>query len=119
MDEQHRLESSAELTHLRGLETGVQNGAYGQGLFLKATMPRMIFRGNFDHVTFALKLARKDVGLATELGREIGVPLPIANLVEQDLLEAFVHGLAEKDSTAAFTIQEERAGIKVRDNPTK
>jgi 3-hydroxyisobutyrate dehydrogenase len=70
-------------------------------------------------VTFALKLARKDVGLATELGREIGVPMPIANLVEQDLLEAFVHGLAEKDSTAAFTIQEERSGVKVRDNSAK
>jgi len=103
----------------QALLTGVQNGAYGQGLFLKATMPRMIFKGNFDHVTFALKLARKDVGLATELGREIGVPMPIANLVEQDLLEAFVHGLAEKDSTAAFTIQEERAGVKVRDGSAK
>jgi 3-hydroxyisobutyrate dehydrogenase-like beta-hydroxyacid dehydrogenase len=103
----------------QALLTGVQNGAYGQGLFLKATMPRMIFKGNFDHVTFALKLARKDVGLATELAREIGVPMPIASLVEQDLLEAFVHGLAEKDSTAAFTIQEERAGVKVRDNSSK
>jgi len=88
-------------------------------MFLKATMPRMIFKGNFDHVTFALKLARKDVGLATELAREIGVPLPIANLVEQDLLEAFVQGLAEKDSTAAFTIQEKRSGVAVRDNSGK
>ena len=30
----------------------------------------MIFKGNFDRVTFALKLARKDLGLATELARE-------------------------------------------------
>src|SRR5215472_7968917 len=28
-DEQHRLESPAELAHLRGLETGVQNGTQG------------------------------------------------------------------------------------------
>jgi len=30
-----------------------------------------------------------------------------------------VHGLAEKDSTAAFTVQEQRAGVKVRDNSSK
>ncbi|HKV54351.1 MAG TPA: NAD(P)-dependent oxidoreductase [Candidatus Binataceae bacterium] len=98
----------------QALLTAVQNGAYGQGMQLRAMMPRMIFRGNFDHVTFALKLARKDLGLATELARENGVPMPIANLVEQDLLEAMVHGLADKDSAAAFTVQEERAGVKVR-----
>jgi len=100
------------------LLTAVQNGAYGQGMQLRGMMPRMVFKGNFDRVTFALKLARKDLGLATELARENGVPMPIANLVEQDLLEAFVQGLAEKDSTAAFTIQEQRAGVKVRDEST-
>ena len=45
----------------------VQDGAYGQGMLLNGTMPKMVFRGNFDRVTFALKLARKDLGLATDL----------------------------------------------------
>jgi 3-hydroxyisobutyrate dehydrogenase len=95
------------------LFTAVQNGAYGQGMLLRA-LPRVIFKGGFDRVSFALKLARKDLGLATELAREHNVGMPIANLVEQDLLEAIVHGLGEKDSSAAFTIQEDRAGVKVR-----
>jgi 3-hydroxyisobutyrate dehydrogenase-like beta-hydroxyacid dehydrogenase len=98
----------------QALLTAVQNGAYGQGMMLKGMMPKMIFTGNFDRVTFALKLARKDLGLATELAREHNVPMPVANIVEQDMLEALVHGLGEKDSSAAFTVQEDRAGVKVR-----
>jgi 3-hydroxyisobutyrate dehydrogenase len=98
----------------QALLTAVQNGAYGQGMMLKGLMPKMVFTGNFDRVTFALKLARKDLGLATELAREHNVPMPVANIVEQDMLEALVHGLGEKDSSAAFTVQEDRAGVKVR-----
>src|SRR5262249_27579016 len=81
----------------------VQDGAYGQGMLLKGTMPRMVFRGNFDRVTFALRLAKKDLGLATEIGRELNVPMPIAALVEQDLLSAIANGLGEKDMTVAVT----------------
>ncbi len=92
----------------------VQDGAYGQGMLLTGTLPKMVFRGNFDRVTFALKLARKDLGLATEVGRELNVPMPLASLVEQDFLAALAHGLGEKDSTVAVTIQEDRAGVKIR-----
>lgn len=92
----------------------VSDGAYGQGMILKGALPKMIMRGNFDRVTFALKLARKDLGLATEVGREFNVPMPLASLVEQDFLSALAHGLGDKDSTAAVTVQEDRANIKVR-----
>ncbi len=92
----------------------VQGGAYGQGMVLNAALPRMIFRGNFDYVTFALKLARKDLGLATELARELNVPMPLAAHAEQDLLEALNKGWGDKDAAAAFMVQEERAGAKVR-----
>ena len=92
----------------------VEDGAYGQGMLLKGTMPKMVFRGNFDRVSFALKLARKDLGLATEVGRELNVPMPIANLVEQDILGAIANGLGEKDMTVAVTVQEDRANVKIR-----
>ena len=36
--------------------------------------------GTFDPPSFALKLGHKDVSLATELGREVGVPMRLANL---------------------------------------
>jgi 3-hydroxyisobutyrate dehydrogenase len=74
----------------------------------------MVFRGNFDRVTFALRLAKKDLGLATEIGRELNVPMPIASMVEQDLLSAIANGLGEKDMTVAVTVQEDRANVKIR-----
>jgi hypothetical protein len=40
--------------------------------------------------------------------------MALANVVEQAILEAMAHGLAEKDMTTAFTIQEGRFGVKVR-----
>jgi hypothetical protein len=40
--------------------------------------------------------------------------MPLASLVEQDFLAALAHGLGEKDSTIAVTIQEGRAGVKIR-----
>jgi hypothetical protein len=40
--------------------------------------------------------------------------MPLAAHAEQDLLEALNKGWGEKDSSAAFMIQEERAGVKVR-----
>jgi 3-hydroxyisobutyrate dehydrogenase len=92
----------------------VQGGAYGQGMVLNAALPKMVFRGTFDRATFALKLARKDLGLATELARELNVPMPLAAHAEQDFLEALNKGWGEKDSSASFMIQEERAGVKVR-----
>ena len=41
-----------------------------------------VFRGLFDSPVFTLALARKDIGLATELGRRNQVPLSVASLVE-------------------------------------
>ncbi len=96
------------------LVSAVENGAYGQGAMLRGVMRKMVMRDNFDRVAFALKLARKDLGLATELAREINVPMPLANLVEQDLVEAVARGLGDKDSSVSFTLQEDRAGVKVR-----
>ena len=78
-------------------------------------LPAVVFKGDFDRSpTFALKLARKDLGLATEIGREFQVPMPLAAMAEQNLIEAVSRGLGEKDGVAAFALQEERAGVKVR-----
>ena len=92
----------------------VSGGAFGRGMLLQG-LPAVVFKGNFDRPpTFALKLARKDLALATELGREFNVPMPLAAVVEQELTEAVARGLGDKDGIVAFSLQEERAGVKVR-----
>ena len=92
----------------------VADGAVGQGLMLNYMLPEVIFKGDYDTVRFALRGARKDLGLATELGRECEVPLKVASIVEQEFIEGLARGWAERDSTAPFALQEERAGVTVR-----
>jgi 3-hydroxyisobutyrate dehydrogenase len=95
----------------------VRGGAFGQHNLINNRMPNIVFKGAFDTPNFALRLARKDVGLATELGREFEVPMAVANLVEQQLIEGLVRGWGAKDSSSVFMLQEGRAGVTVRAEP--
>jgi 3-hydroxyisobutyrate dehydrogenase len=61
-----------------------------------------------------MALTRKDIGLATELGREYGVPMPMSSLMEQIAIEAVNRGWGDKDSSVSFRLQEEKAGVEVR-----
>ena len=70
--------------------------------------------GNFDPPAFALELARKDVSLACELGRELDVPMRLANLTLQEMTEAMNRGWGGRDSRSTMLLQEERAGVEVR-----
>ena len=74
---------------------------------------KQFLQGKFDPPDFALKLAHKDCMLATELGREIGVPMRIANLTVAEMTEALNRGWAERDSRIPMLLQEERAGVKI------
>ena len=69
--------------------------------------------GQFDQPSFALRLAHKDVSLATELGREMKVPMRIANLVYAEMTEALNRGWGERDSRSPMLLQEERAGVHI------
>lgn len=70
-------------------------------------------QGKFEPPDFALKLAHKDVTLATELGREMGVPMRIANLTHAEMTEALGRGWGERDSRSFMLLQEERAGVAI------
>ena len=50
--------------------------------FVHETESQVILNGSYD-IGFTLDLACKDLGFANELGREYGVPLELAGLVEQ------------------------------------
>jgi 3-hydroxyisobutyrate dehydrogenase-like beta-hydroxyacid dehydrogenase len=76
--------------------------------------PPFFLSGEYDPPSFALRLAHKDVTLATSLGRELGVPMRLAQLTLEEMTEALNRGWAEFDSRIAMTLQEERAGVEVK-----
>jgi 3-hydroxyisobutyrate dehydrogenase len=87
--------------------------ALGHMTNLKVRLPATYFQGDFT-ARFALQLARKDVGLATELARQYNVPMRLAALCEQDLMQALARGWAEADASKVLLLQEERAQVQVR-----
>jgi 3-hydroxyisobutyrate dehydrogenase len=90
----------------------VRQGAFGR----RRTFDRLaeqFLPGQFDPSAFALKLAHKDITLATELGRELNVPLRITTLVREEMTEALNRGWAERDSRIFMLLQEERAGVNI------
>lgn len=93
----------------------VRRGMVGRMHVLHVQVPQTVFRNNFETDTFPLKLLRKDVGLATALGRELNVPLPLANMAEQNLMEAVNRGWGDKSAyTVTFLLQEEAANVELR-----
>lgn len=80
---------------------------------LTEKFPRFLFKGNFEP-GFATALAAKDVRLATDLGREYGIPMELSNLIDQRHVEAMHRGWGPEDSDAVARLQEERAGVQLR-----
>lgn len=96
-----------------GLWEAVRHGALGRRRTFDS-LGRNFLPGRFDPPDFALGLARKDVALACELGRELDVPMRLANLTLQELTEAMNRGWGGRDSRSSMLLQEERAGVEVR-----
>jgi 3-hydroxyisobutyrate dehydrogenase len=72
---------------------------------------------NYDPPDFALRLAHKDVTLATELAREMKVPMPMANLALMELTSALNRGWDGRDSRVAMNLQKERAAVAIKVDP--
>ena len=68
----------------------VRQGATGR----QRTFDRLgkFLSGKHDPADFALRLLHKDVWLAVGLGREVGVPMRLANLALEELTEAMNRG---------------------------
>jgi 3-hydroxyisobutyrate dehydrogenase-like beta-hydroxyacid dehydrogenase len=96
----------------------VRHGALGRRQTFDSLTEHFL-PGHFDPPDFALRLARKDVNLAVEVGREFDVPMRLANLTLAELTEALNRGWGQRDSRVAMLLQEERAGIDVHVPPEK
>jgi 3-hydroxyisobutyrate dehydrogenase-like beta-hydroxyacid dehydrogenase len=92
----------------------MRRGLFGKNSTLHRTLPQTSLRGDYDSPSYTLALATKDQLLATAMGRELNVPLPVANLVEQTLVQSMNRGWGGQASSVPFVLQEEAAGVEVR-----
>ena len=91
----------------------VRQGALGRRRTFDGLVDQFL-PGTFEPPAFALRLAHKDVTLATALGREVGVPMRVANLALAELTEALNRGWGDRDSRVSMLLQEERAGVEIK-----
>jgi 3-hydroxyisobutyrate dehydrogenase len=64
-----------------------------------------------DALTFTLALARKDMRLACELARQVDVPMAMANVAEQTMIECMNRGWGRRKAEVTRLLQEERANV--------
>jgi 3-hydroxyisobutyrate dehydrogenase len=96
----------------------VRQGVTGRRLTLDGLLNQFL-PGKYDPPDFALKLATKDVKLATALGRELGVPMRICNLAYSEMMEACNRGWEGRDSRVVMVLEQERAGVTIAADPER
>jgi 3-hydroxyisobutyrate dehydrogenase len=75
--------------------------------------------GQYEPPAFALKLAHKDVSLALQMGREVGVPMRLCNLTHAEMTEALNRGWGALDSRVFMRLQNERANVQIAVDPER
>lgn len=90
----------------------VRTGAGGRSRTFDRLADQFL-QNKYEPPAFALKLAFKDMTLATELGRELGVPMRIANMAYAEMAEGMARGWEALDSRVPMKIQAERANVKI------
>lgn len=111
--------ASAEVLVL-GAKAGVEVGTLRRALVggpagsvLLARDIDGVFEGDYDE-SFTLDLVTKDLGLAVDLGRDLGVPLEVSALVEQLHRRARALYGDRAGELSSVRMEEEAAGIKLR-----
>jgi 3-hydroxyisobutyrate dehydrogenase len=81
--------------------------------FVHETEGQVILNGSYD-IGFTLDLALKDLGLAAELGEEVGVPLELASTVRARFVEAHSRYGGSAWSPMVVKLLEEEVGEDLR-----
>lgn len=85
----------------------------GRSYALEAKVPNFVLKGKFDP-GFTVNLQYKDLEMAVQTAKELGIPLVMANFAQQVYETARAKGLGKKDISAVITLNEELAGVTVR-----
>jgi len=96
----------------------VRQGALGRRRMFDRVADQFLIN-KYDPPAFALKLAHKDVTLATTMGRELGVPMRFCQLTLEEMNEALARGWGHRDSRVPMLLQVERAGVKMEADPAE
>jgi len=96
----------------------VRTGAIGRRRSFDGLIDQFL-PGKYEPAAFALRLAHKDMSLATQLGRELGVPMRLANLALAEMTEAMNRGWENRDSRAPLLLQLERTGVEIAVEPAR
>ena len=89
----------------------IRQGAGGRNRLFDR-MADHFLTGSYEPADFALRLLHKDVSLACQLARDVGVPMRLTNLAQLELTEALNRGWGGRDSRVGMLLQQERAGIE-------
>jgi 3-hydroxyisobutyrate dehydrogenase len=82
-------------------------------VFLEHDVLPLLERGDYDD-GFAMKLVTKDLGLAVDLARDVGVPAELSALVEQIHRRARAAYGDEAGEMSAVRLYEDLAGVELR-----
>ncbi|MGO9959131.1 MAG: NAD(P)-dependent oxidoreductase [Solirubrobacteraceae bacterium] len=86
-------------------------------VFLERDVLPLLEHGDYDE-GFAMKLVTKDLALAVDLARDLGVPVELSSLVEQVHRRARAAYGDDAGEMSAVRLYEDLAGVKLRwDNP--
>ena len=94
----------------------LNNSAARSGL-VSAKAP-MVFKRDFS-TNFSVKWLEKDIGLALDLGSEIGVPLLLTGLTQQLFQTAIAKGYGDDDICGSIRVLEELAATEVAGGKSK
>ena len=81
--------------------------------FVHETEGQLILNGSYD-IGFTFDLATKDLGFALQMGREFGVPLELATLVEQTFSRARERYGGSAQSSQVVKLLEDALGVDLR-----
>ena len=109
-----------------GVKAGVEPLALWEAVRQGAGGRRRTFDGlvdqflpnKYDPPAFALRLAHKDVTLATQLGRELKVPMHMANLALDELTAALNRGWENRDRASRCCSSSNAAASGLRSTPS-